>query len=207
VGDEATRTAVRQAVALNFDRMGDPWRAEQLMSEALPLAESLPVLYPLLSSLQLHTEATINEFHLMPPHTPAGMLPSTPRAPQAAATSDPTLARAQAYARRARAAAQRIGDEHFRGFLDGLLAEVLLLQGQVDEAWPMLERALCQAQAHGHASLAARMDCTLAEGLLRRQEPQQAINRLQVLWPMAASTCRPRCSSAPTAPWRAPARR
>lgn len=170
VGDEAAHTAVRQAVALGFDRMGDPWRAEQLMCEALPQAESQPVLYPLLSTLQLLTEATIDEYHLMP-HRPR---PAEP-------TADPTLARAQAYARRARAAAQRIGDEHFRGFLDGLLGEVLLLQGQVDEAWPMLERALCQAQAHGHATLAARMDCSLAEGLLRRHEPQQAIARLQTL--------------------------
>jgi hypothetical protein len=60
VGDEATRTAVRQAVALNFDHMGDPCRAEQWIGEALPLAESLPLLYPLLAGLQLLTEATIH---------------------------------------------------------------------------------------------------------------------------------------------------
>lgn len=169
-GDEAAVTAVRQAVALTFDRMGDPWRAEQLMCETLPQAESLPVLFPLLSTLQQLTESTIDEYHLMP-HRPSAPAPG----------ADPTLTRAQGYARRARAAAQRIGDEHFRGFLDGLLGEVLLHQGAVDEAWPMLERALCQAQAHGHATLAARMDCSLAEGLLRRQEPAQALARLALL--------------------------
>lgn len=170
VGDDAAQTAVRQAVALSFDRRGDPWRAEQLMCEALPQAESQPVLFPLLCTLQQLTESTIDEYHLMP---------HRPQAPET--TADPTLARAQAYARRARVAAQRVGDEHFRGFLDGLLGEVLLHQGQIEEAWPLLERALCQAQAHGHAVLAARMDCTLAEGLLRRQEPQQALVRLQSL--------------------------
>jgi len=169
-GDDAQTTAVRQAVALSFERLGDPWRAEQLMCDTLPRAESQPVLYPLLSTLQRLTEATIDEYHLMPHRS----LPPEP-------APDPTLARAQAYARRARVAAQRIGDEHFRGFLDGLLGEVLLHQGQTEEAWPLLERALCQAQAHGHAVLAARMDCTLAEGWLRRQEPRQAITRLETL--------------------------
>lgn len=45
----------------------------------------------------------------------------------------------------------------------------------------MLERALCQAQAHGQQALAWRMDCTLAEGLLRRNEPQRALQRLEDL--------------------------
>jgi hypothetical protein len=113
------------------------------------------------------------------------LLPSTPRAPQAAATSDPTLARAHAYARRARAAAQRIGDEHFRGFLDGLLGEVLLLQGQVDEAWPIVERALCQAQAHGHASLAAAVSQT--ERATMHGAQSERLQRALAGWRGAAS--------------------
>jgi tetratricopeptide (TPR) repeat protein len=112
-------------------------------------------------------EPTIDESHLMP-HRQGEPLADT-------------LARASAYARRAQAAAQRVGDEHFRGFLDGLLGEALLHQGQLDEAWPLLERALCQAQAHGQHALAWRMDCTLAEGLLRRHQPAKAVARLEDL--------------------------
>lgn len=167
VDDAAAHHAVRLAMALCFARMGDPWRAEQLMCEGLSQAESQPVLVSLLSTLQQLAEATIDEYHLMP-HRQGEPLADT-------------LARASAYARRAQVAAQRIGDEHFHGFLDGLLGESLLHQGQVEEAWPMLERALCQAQAHGQQALAWRMDCTLAEGLLRRNEPQRALQRLEDL--------------------------
>jgi tetratricopeptide (TPR) repeat protein len=166
-GDDAAQSAVRQAVALCYARMGDPWRCEQLMCDGLAQAESQPVLYPLLASLRQLAEATIDQFHLMPHR-------------HASASTD-TLARASSYVRRAQAAAERIGDEHFRAFLDGLLGEALLHQDQLDDAWPMLERALCQAQAHGLHPLAWRMDCTLAEGLLRRREPREALLRLETL--------------------------
>lgn len=179
--DPGVMTQVRQAVALCFERMGDPWRAERLLSDGLAQAEGQPTAHPLLSTLQQLAQTSIDEFHLMPhrpPHRPAD-------------ADNDSLSRATAYVRRAQALAQRVGDAHFHGFLDGLLGEALLHHGQVDEAWPLLERALCQAQAHGLLAMGLRIECTLAEGLLRRQQPQAAITRLQGLLGLMGDAAEP----------------
>lgn len=172
-GDAAALTSTRQALALCFERMGDPWRAEQVLTEALPLAEGQPVLAPLLGVLQQLTASAIDAYHLAQ-SGPASSMPER-------SGGAPALARAEAYAGRAQALAERVGDTHFHAFLDGLLGEALLHRGAIEQAWPRLERALCEAESHGHHTLAWRSGCALAEGLLQRQQPAAALERLQDL--------------------------
>lgn len=188
--DASALTTTRQALALCFERMGDPWRAEQLLAEALPLAEGQPVLAPLLGVLQQLAANAIDSYHLLPPGPAdtddaapdlASALAAPRHAGDAQGAGAQALARAEAYAQRAQALAERVGDTHFHAFLDGLLGEALLHQGCPEEAWPRLERALCEAESHGHLVLAWRSSCALAEGLLLRQLPGAALERLQDL--------------------------
>jgi hypothetical protein len=165
--DANAQTAVRQAVALGLERMGDPWRAEQLLGEGLAQAESQPNALPLLGVLQQLALNALDQHHLLPDRSND-------------ASSD-SLQRAAAYAKRAQAVAKRVGDSHFHGFLDGLLGEARLHLGACEEAWPLLERALCQAQAHGQHGLASRLECAVAEGLLQRDQAPAALARLQSL--------------------------
>lgn len=177
IGDDAAQTAVRQAMARCFERMGDPWRAEQLLNEALPQAEGQPVVFPLLSLLQQLAETAIDEFHLVAPGRPG----RTNLQGQVGHQPGDTLARAAGYARRAQAVAARVGDQHFHSFIDGLVGEALLHQGALDDAWPLLERAQCQAQAHGRPTLAWRCSGALAEGLMQRGDALRAARAWQAL--------------------------
>lgn len=185
-GDTDTLAALQQTLAQCFERMGDPWRAAGLLTDSLPHAEQQPVLAPLLASLQQLAACALDEHHLLPDTGPA-LARDDPWPPAPAPTAGPTatdadaLGRAQAYAQRARAVAERVGDQHFRGLLDGLLGEALLHQGRLDEAWPLLERALCLAQAHDLHALAWRCSCSLAEGLLQRGDARAAHARFSGL--------------------------
>ena len=58
------------------------------------------------------------------------------------------------------------------------MGEALLHLGQTEEAWPRLERALCQAMAHDHPALAMRIELSLAEGRLHRGLAPLALERL-----------------------------
>lgn len=181
--DAAALTSTHQALALCFERMGDPWRAEQLLAEALPMAEGQPMLAPLLGVLQQLAASAIDSFHLLPQGAgdSASGVGAAASSGGARGSGAQALARAEAYAQRAQSLAERVGDTHFHAFLDGLLGEALLHQGAAEQAFPRLERALCEAESHGHQVLAWRSSCALAEGLLLRQQPGAALERLQDL--------------------------
>lgn len=91
------------------------------------------------------------------------------------------LGRADGYARRAHAMRPLYPDPYFQVHAIGNLAEVLVHQGALAEAEPALREALAQADAQGHAALAWRIRCSMAEALLLRDQPQQARSLLQAL--------------------------
>ncbi len=118
------------------------------------------------------------------------------------------LGRADGYARRAHAMRPLYPDPYFQVHAIGNLAEVLVHQGALAVAEPALHEALAQADAQGHAALAWRIRCSMAEALLLRDQPQQARSLLQALAADGARPC-PKppwcacttCSTRPAAGW------
>ncbi len=171
---DASGDAGQQAIALGlmaacFERMGDPWQAERLLLEALAHAERHAAAYHLAVTLNNLAAVTIGAFHL-----PRGVAPDEASA---------VLGRAEGYARRAHAMRPAYPDPFFKVHAIGNLAEVLVHQGALAEAEPALHEALALVQAQGNSALMWRLRCSMAEALLRRDQPQQAHSLLQ---PMAA---------------------
>lgn len=169
---DASGDAGQQAMALGmmaacFERMGDPWQAERLMLEALVHAERHGEVYHRAVTLNNLAVVMIGAYHLL-----RGVAPD-----EAAAV----LGRAEGYARRAHAMCPLDPDPFFQVHANGNLAEVLVHQGALDEAEPALHEALALAQAQGNTALMWRMRCSMAEALLRRDQPQQAHNLLQAM--------------------------
>lgn len=167
---DASGDAGQQAVALGlmaacFERMGDPWQAERLMLDALAYAERHGQVQHRALTLNNLAVVMIGAYHLLRDVAPG----------EAAAV----LSRAEGYARRAHALRPLYPEPLFQVHAIGNLAEVLVHQGALAEAEPALHEALALAQ--GNAALAWRIRCSMAEALLRRDQPQQAHSLLQAM--------------------------
>ena len=169
---DASNDAGQQALALGllaacFERMGDPWQAERLMLEALAHAERHGGHYHRAVTYNNLAAVTIGAYHLL-----RGVSPDEASA---------VLSRAASYAREAEAMRPLHPDLFFGVHVVSNLAEVLVHQGLLDEADSALQQALALAQAQGHAAQGWRIRCTMAEALLRRDQPQQAYALLQAV--------------------------
>ncbi|MBQ0946552.1 diguanylate cyclase [Ideonella sp. 4Y16] len=176
-GVERARSGERSAhlaLSLNamgacYERMGDPWQAERIMLEALSHARLDGGAQALMITLNNLAAVTIGAYHLL-----------RDGIDEADATA--TLDRAAGYAREAAAMAALTGEPFHRVFIEGNLGEVLLHQRRLDEAQPLLDRALAAAEQGGHQAQVWRIRCTLAEGDLQTDQAARVLARLQ---PMA----------------------
>ena len=162
---EATGDAGQQALALGllaacFERMGDPWQAERLMLEALAHAERCGQAQPLALTLNNLATVAIGGYHLLRDVTPD--------------EANAWLGRAEGHARRAQALWPQGTDPFFTLQTAGNLAEVLVHQGALAEAEPVLAAALDLALKHDHGALVWRLQCTRAESLIRGDRAAEA---------------------------------
>lgn len=161
------------AVALNglgacFERMGDPWQAERLMSEAAGLLRTNPTPYERVVTLTNLCTVALGAYHLQRD----GAAPE--QAPR-------TLERALELAREARPHSLQLGDRYGIALTASNFGEVLLLMGRLDEAEPLLTEARDDSQRAGFRLLDWRLRCMLAELKLARGQSSAAWQQLQAL--------------------------
>ncbi|WP_431264557.1 diguanylate cyclase domain-containing protein [Roseateles chitinivorans] len=161
------------AVALNglgacFERMGDPWQAERLMSEAAGLLRTNPSPFERVVTLTNLCTVAIGAYHLQ----------RDGAAPEQATR---TLERALELARDARPHSLQLGDRYGIALTASNFGEVLLLMGRLDEAEPLLIEARDECARAGFRLLDWRLRCMLAELQLARGQATAAWQQLQAL--------------------------
>ncbi|MDH0862939.1 GGDEF domain-containing protein [Mitsuaria sp. GD03876] len=161
------------AVALNglgacFERMGDPWQAERLMSEAGGLLRTNATPYERVVTLTNLCTVAIGAYHLQ----------RDGAAPQQAPR---TLERALELAREARPHSLQLGDRYGIALTASNFGEVLLLMGRLDEAEPLLTEARDESERAGFRLLDWRLRGMLAELQLARGQASTAWQQLQAL--------------------------
>ena len=168
LGDRGRLAMAINAVACCFERMGDPWQAERLMSDALAIARQQDEAHPVFATLNNLCASLIGMYHQLRDATPAE-------------EARDSLRRALPIAREAHAMAERPEMAFYRLFTEGNLGEVLLHLGRFAEARPLLENSLAQARHIGADAQAARIGCTLGELELFEGRPELAWQRLEAV--------------------------
>lgn len=156
------------ALGATFERMGDPWQAERLMSEAAVLVRDQATHFEQLVTLNNLCGVALGAFYL---------LRDSGNDVECAAA----LERALRYAREARPHAQAYGDPFPRVMTEGNLGEALLHSGALEEAEALLMHALDDARNRGYQAQSWRLRCSLAELALLREQPQEAYDDLATL--------------------------
>ena len=149
-----------QAMALNtlagaLERLGDPWQAERLMNEALPLARASGEPYPLLVTLNNLGAITIGAFYLL-------------RDSDADDEARAAMQRSRAATQEALGLTHLLPDPAFPVFVEGNLGEALVHLGELEEADERLARALERGRALGAQAQVWRIRCSMGEALLAR---------------------------------------
>lgn len=168
LGDVRQIALSLNALGATFERMGDPWQAERLMSEAAALVREQATPYEQVVTLNNLCGVALGAFYLL-------------RDSGNDAECANALERALRYAREVRPHAQSFGDPFPLVMTEGNLGEALLHSGELDEAETLLLHALEQAHQRGYQAQAWRMRCSLAELMLLRGRPQQAGQDLRLL--------------------------
>jgi diguanylate cyclase (GGDEF)-like protein len=180
------------AIALNglgacFERMGDPWQAERLMSEAAGLLRTNPTPFERVVTLTNLCTVAIGAYHLQ----------RDGAAPEQAAR---TLERALELAREARPHSLQLGDRYGIALTASNFGEVLLLMGRLDEAEPLLIEARDECERAGFRLLDWRLRCMLAELQLARGQASIAWQQLEALRAETEQTATATASTASTTP-------
>ena len=167
--DDAITTVLGlNSLAGCLERMGDPWQAERLLSEALPTARATGDPFVRLATLNNLSAITIGAFYLL-------------RGSDDRASADAALRRACVHAREALALLPELPDPFYAVFIEGNLGEALLHLGEIEPARDLLQRSLDAAQARGHGAQAWRLRCSLAELLLAEAQAEPARRALTEL--------------------------
>ena len=164
------RVMLMNALAANFERMGDPWQADRLLADALAMAEQRCGDVERFVTLNNMCAVALTTFYLL-----------RDGADQVEAAA--ALQRALAHAREAEPLAERIGDPFYRVYIESNLGDILNFLGKHEKAERWLGSALQRAQAHGFETLVWRVQCSLGELALERGDPATARDLLQPLVP------------------------
>ncbi|WP_423596885.1 diguanylate cyclase domain-containing protein [Roseateles sp. MS654] len=168
VGDVRLHAVALNGLGACFERMGDPWQAERLMSEAAALLRSNATPYERVITLTNLCTVALGAYHLQ----------RDGASPLQAAR---TLERALELAREARPHSLQLGDRYGIALTATNFGEVLLLMGRLDDAEPMLIEARGESERAGFRLLDWRLRCMLAELQLARGQAPAAWQQLQTL--------------------------
>ncbi len=133
-----------------FGRSGDPWQAERVLRDALPGAREVANPYALVVLLNNLIVVLTDKFYWL-------------RGGDAAAEADRALADSVLLAREVVALSPSLNDAFFNTFAIGNLGELLVHDGQLEEAAALLVRSLDAARAGGFRTLLSRVQCSMAE--------------------------------------------
>ena len=175
LGDRGRLALAINAVACCFERMGDPWQAERLMSDALAIARQQGDALPLFATLNNLCASLIGMYHQLRDAV----------SPEEARDS---LRRALPIAREALAMSQAPERAFYRVFTEGNLGEALLHLECFEEARPLLENSLAEARRIGADAQVARIGCSLGELELFEGRPEVAWQGLEAVRLAAVGT-------------------
>lgn len=159
------------ALGACFERMGDAWQGERLMSEALEVALRVDEPYVRMVVLNNLCAVCIGRFYRM-----RGVDDADAQA---------AVERAVVHARAAQALLPQLPDPLFGVFVDGNLGEALLHAGRLDEAEPLLHDALARSRAQGFHAQTWRITCSIAEAEIKHGLLHEALARLDAIGPAA----------------------
>jgi diguanylate cyclase (GGDEF)-like protein len=166
--DPVLRAFALMALAMCFERMGDPWQAERLMRDALPLMREHGGERDRFLTVNNLCATLIGAFYLL---RGEGVEPEAVAA----------MERALPLAREIQGFGSVLTEPTTRAIASGNLGEVLLHLGQTDEARECLAAALDLAKASALSVQRHRIECSLAELALLLDDPAQALAEAQRL--------------------------
>lgn len=157
------------ALGACFERMGDPWQAERLITDALRLARASDDTFVLMVTLNNLCAIAIGAYYLLRDSGDDD------------AEAQAALHRAETFARETQSLLKHFHDPLFPVLVDGNCGEVLVHRGQHAEARELLERSLEVAEARGYTSQAWRIRCSLGELLMAEGRFSEARDWLDTL--------------------------
>lgn len=172
--DDGAALSAAYGLAVCFERMGDSWQANRMLQQAL---DDHGVGAP--DEVRLMTLTALCAVAIGLMHRLLGADPE--------AEVQEVLARARDAGERARALLVRCPSLTYEVSILGNLGEVLLHQGEVDAAEPLLREALALAQQRGLPAHAWRVRATLGDWLLASQRPEDALAAMNQLIEEAGS--------------------
>ncbi len=166
--DDGAALGAAYGLAVCFERMGDSWQANRMLQQALhDHGEGAPDEVRLMALTALCAVAIGLMHRLRGAEPEAGM--------------QEVLARARDAGEQARALLVRCPSPTLEVSILGNLGEVLLHQGEVDAAEPLLRAALALAQQRGLPAHAWRIRATLGDWLLASHRPEEALQAMNKL--------------------------
>ncbi len=166
--DDGAALSAAYGLAVCFERMGDSWQANRMLQQALRDHGAGAPDEVRLMTLTALCAVAIGLMHRL-------------RGTDAEDEVQAVLAGAREAGEEARELLMRCPSLAYEVSILGNLGEVLLYQGEVDAAEPVLQEALALAQRRGLPAHAWRIRATLGDWLLARGEPERALLEMQAL--------------------------
>ena len=151
--DPAGRVLAISQLGAAFGRSGDPWQAERVLRDALPTARTVADPYALVVLLNNLIVVLTGKYYWLRGAHAAGEDDEAQRA----------LAESVRLAREVLTLSPALDDAFFNTFAVGNLGELLVHDGQLEDARTLLVAALEAAQHGGFHALMSRVQCSLAE--------------------------------------------
>jgi diguanylate cyclase len=168
LGEDGPALSAAFALAACFERMGDSWQAVRLLTQALRDHGHAAPQLPLLMATNGVCAISLAIVHRL-------------QGTGADAEQAEVLHRARTAGERALAMLKQVPNPVYEVSVSGNLGEVLMLQGALDLAEPMLRQALAQAQQRALHAHAWRIQASLGALLNTQERPAQAGVAMQQL--------------------------
>lgn len=168
LGEPGAALEAAFALAACFERMGDSWQAIRLLADAVQRHGGEAAGLPLLIALNGLAAILLGTYHRL-----AGAAPEAEVAP--------VLERARAAAEQARLLLGQFSNPVYEVAVLGNLGEVLMYQGELQAAEPLLRNALLQAGQRGLRAHGWRVRASLGAWLLAASRPGEARDLLETL--------------------------
>lgn len=167
-GDAAASLMASFTLGICFERMGDSWQAQRVLGDALRVHGDAAPDASLLMMENALCAISIGLFHRL-----------NGAAPEAEVQA--LLARAQQAGTRASQRLPSAPDPRQEVAICGNLGEVLLYQGQHQQALALLSRALANADERGFVAYHWRLRATYAVLLLKQGQAEEALSSMRAL--------------------------
>ncbi len=175
MGEDGPALAAAFALAATFERMGDGWQAGRLLAKALADHGDGAAELPRLIATNGLCAISLGIMHQL-------------LGTDADAEVQEVLARARAAGEQAHAMLSRLPNPVYEVAVLGNLGEVLLYQGSLAQAEPMLRRSMLLARERGLQAHGWRVQASLGSWLLASGQPAQALDcMLSLLSEMGAA--------------------